>query len=111
MPAFTDLPVAIDFIARALEAGDYGTLADACVVKEPDVPGLPRRREYRLRAIDLLARVHAEKPLRSLYAGRAFPPGESRFKLGGHARELGHLHVDFVRDGSCWHIENIWLCR
>ncbi len=110
-PSFADLSDAIDFIARALDVGEHGALADACVTRELDAPGLPTRREYRLRAIELLAGVHREKPLRSLYAGRAFPPQESRFKLGGHARELGHLHVDFVREGRSWQLENIWLCR
>ena len=110
-PAFADLSDAIDFIAHALDVGEHGALADACVTRELDTPGLPTRREYRVRAIELLAGVHREKPLRSLYAGRAFPPQESRFKLGEHARELGHLHVDFVREGPGWQLENIWLCR
>jgi hypothetical protein len=110
-PSFTELSDAIDFIAHALDVGEHGVLADACVARELDAPGLPKRPEYRLRAIELLAGVHREKPLRSIYAGRAFPPQESRFKLGGHARELGYLHVDFVREGPRWQIENIWLCR
>jgi hypothetical protein len=110
-PSFTELSDAVDFIARALEVGDHGPLAEACVTREVDAPGLPTRREYRLRAIELLLGVHREKPLRALYAGRAFPPQGSRFKLGGHARELGHLHVDFVREGPGWQLENIWLCR
>ncbi len=110
-PSFTELSAAIDFIAHALDVGEHGVLADACVTRELDAPGLPARRAYRLRAIELLAGVHREKSLRSLYAGRAFPPQESRFKLGGHARELGHLHVDFVRESTGWKLENIWLCR
>jgi hypothetical protein len=84
-PPFAELSVAIDFIAHALDVGDHRALADACIAREPDVPGLPTRRQYRLRAIELLAGVHRERPLRSLYAGRAFPRQESRFKLGGHA--------------------------
>ena len=78
-PSFTEPPSAVDFIALALDTGEHGALADACVTREVDAPGLPTRREYRLRAIELLAGVHQEKPLRSLYAGRAFPPQESRF--------------------------------
>jgi hypothetical protein len=105
------LSAAIDFIAHALDVGDHSVLADACVAREPDVPGLPTRRQYRLRAIELLASVHREKPLRPFYAGRAFLLHESRFKLGGHGRELGHLHVDFLREGPGWRLEDIWLCR
>jgi hypothetical protein len=47
-PSFMELSSAIDFIARALETGDHGTLADACVTAEADYPGLPTGREYRL---------------------------------------------------------------
>jgi hypothetical protein len=110
-PSFTKLSDAVDFIAHALDVGEHGALADACGTREQDAPDLPTRRESRLRAIELLAGVHREKPLRSLYAGRAFPARESRLKLGGHARELEHLHVDFVRVGPDWQLENIWLCR
>lgn len=100
-PAFIELSAAIDFIAGTLESGDHRTLADACLTEGPDS----------LRAIELLARFHAEKGLRSLYAGKAFPPKETRFKLGGHGRELGHLHIDFVRTGFSWQLANIWQCR
>jgi hypothetical protein len=47
--SFSELSSAIDFIARALKTGEYGTLADACAKRELDVPGLPARREARTR--------------------------------------------------------------
>ena len=42
-PPFAELSVAIDFIAHALDVGDHRALADACIAREPDVPGLPTR--------------------------------------------------------------------
>ena len=46
-----------------------------------------------------------------LYADRHFPSTASTFKLGGHASELGHIHIDFVRDAEGWRLKDIWNCR
>jgi hypothetical protein len=110
-PSFVDLSDAIDFIASALDGGDHGAIADACIAELGEVEGLPKPREYQLDAIEDLAGRHAGTSLRALYSGRAFPAREARFKLGGHGPELGHVHVDFVRSESGWQLENIWQCR
>jgi hypothetical protein len=113
-PAFIDLSAAVEFIAQALDTDDHERLADACVEEfewREDIPGLPMRREYRLREIALLADRHKRSSLRLLYAGRSFPSQDERFKLGGHGKELGHLHIDFVRSELGWQLENIWQCR
>ena len=110
-PSFVELSVAVDFIASALETGNHGVLADACIDARDTVSGLPTEREYRLDAINALAERHTGTSLRALYVGRVFPAREMRLKLGGHAQELGHVHVDFVRSESGWQFENIWLCR
>ena len=110
-PAFLDLSVAVDFIARALESDDYDTLADACVEERPAAPGLPTPREHRLRAIKVLAERHRGGSLRSLYTGRVFPAQDTCLKLGGHDRELGHVHIDFARSELGWRLIDIWICR
>ena len=121
-PSFVDLSVAVDFIVSALATGDHGALADACTasaLETDDGPldeacvkaGLQTPREHRLEAIKALADRHAATSLRSLYVGRVFPARATRLKLGGHAQELGHVHVDFVRSESGWQLENIWQCR
>jgi hypothetical protein len=110
-PSFTELSEAIAFIARALESGDHGVIADACVKKRGDVIGLPTERESRLHAVQGVAHALGRRTLRSLFADRAFPAHESRFKLGGHGQELGHVHIDFVREGPSWYLEDIWQCR
>jgi hypothetical protein len=110
-PAFQALSAAVDFIAQALDFGDHATLADACAEDRQDPSGLPTHREYRLRAIALLADRHEQRSLRSRYSRRAFPIQEARFKLGGHGQELGHIHIDFVRSETGWQLENIWQCR
>ena len=36
---------------------------------------------------------------------------ETEVCVAVYARELGHPHVDFVREGRGWKLDNIWLCR
>jgi hypothetical protein len=49
--------------------------------------------------------------LSKLYKDREFPAGKDTFKLGGHDKELGHIHIDFIRDGDSWKLKDIWQCR
>jgi hypothetical protein len=100
MRSFSDLGEAVGFLAAAVEAGDVAALAGAC--REPLPPGW---------VLDRLRERHEATPLARLYAGREFPEAAAEFKLGGHAQELGHIHIDFVRSGGGWEIERIWMCR
>jgi hypothetical protein len=112
---FERLADAIEFLAASLDAGDVEAIADRCTNATHDVeraiPGDPGPREYRLRAIRLLGQRHSKKSLRLTYAGWTFPRKAVEFKLGGHAKELGHVHIDFVRDSGSWLLSEIWVCR
>lgn len=46
-----------------------------------------------------------------LYADRRFPATADTFQLGGHGSELGHIHIDFVRQDNAWRLKDIWNCR
>ena len=52
-----------------------------------------------------------ESKLVKVFEGREFPKDATTFKLGGHQKELGHCHIDFVKDGESWQITRIWQCR
>ncbi len=115
-PRFKRLRHAIEFLADALDRGDRDAIADACAEEAPGRPpattaGLPTAREYLLRAISQLGERHAEQSLRARYRRRGFPWIRRSFKLGGHASELGHIHVDFVRADGGWALHKIWICR
>jgi hypothetical protein len=110
-PSFKDLKGAVEFIAIALETRHYEAVADACVDERPRPSGLPSARDYRLSAIEALASRHTGASLRSLYGRREFPDQATTFKLGGHDRELGHVHMDFVRAEVGWQLKEIWVCR
>ena len=109
---FDSLKAAVEYIAVVLDAHDFSKLADMVGEKdEPVASGLPTSREYCLRAITHLAATHSKTDLRILYQGRDFPKDADKFKLGGHASELGHVHVDFERQSSGWKVARIWQCR
>lgn len=100
MQTFSTLADAVRFLSAAIGRGDDDALADACHEALPDKWIVDRLREQA-----------AETPLVGLYAGRTFPQEGTTFKLGGHAKELGHIHVDFVRCDGGWEIHKIWMCR
>lgn len=112
---FDSLESAVSFISTRLEANDFDALLRQCE-PEPDDPravelGLPTIRERGLMVLAELKRRHASRDLRSLYAGRKFPDGDTAFKLGGHDAELGHIHIDFARSVQGWRLRQIWMCR
>jgi hypothetical protein len=98
--AFGNLAGAVRFLAKVISKNDYGTLAAACREELPP--------EW---VLDKLRERHESIPLPELYAGREFPKDAKRFKLGGHAKELGYIHIDFVKSKVGWEFEKIWMCR
>jgi hypothetical protein len=112
-PTFTKLEQAIAFLTRAVEANAFEDIADACEhVDEPALAsGLPSTRDYRLHAAKELGRQHTMHSLPVLYAGKDFPAGKTEMRLGGHARELGHLHVVFESGQRGWQLKTLFMCR
>ena len=109
---FEKLADAIEFLAANLEAKDFEVIAARCVDSiHDDERAVLCPREARIRAIEELGRRHAALSLRWRYFWRRFPARAGEFKLGGHAKQLGHVHVDFVRSGPLWQLKEIWICR
>jgi len=100
MPTFSKLAEAVRFLAAVLAQSDYDALARACHGELPQKSVLERLRQR-----------HQQTPLPELYAGREFPQDGPSFKLGGHGRELGHIHIDFVKSAAGWQLQRIWMCR
>lgn len=104
-PAFAKLADALAFLQTALEKDDYAGLVAACAAGEKSTLAQHRA------PFDQLKTAHQAKALRERYAKLEFPAQADTFKLGGHASELGHLHVDFVRVDGGWRLKDIWNCR
>jgi hypothetical protein len=100
MRAFSNLAEAVMFLTQVISEGDYDTLAQSCRAELPKAWVLERLRER-----------HESTPLPELYAGREFPQDVQQFKLGGHEKELGHIHIDFMKSKDGWVIQEIWMCR
>lgn len=112
---FRRLGDAVEFLADNLEKHNYEEIANHCIAPLRDdefvSAGLPPKRDYRLRAIKALGDCHAKNSLRSLYEGWEFPADGQEFKLGGHGKELGHIHVDFEMTAAGWCLKEVWICR
>jgi hypothetical protein len=97
---FTALGEAVSFIAACLDSDDYNKLRSACL-----------REKAFADAFSVLQYKHRKSPLTTLYSGREFPPKGVSFTLGGHDRELGRVHIDFVKRDGSWYIDAIRVCR
>lgn len=98
--SFTNLEDAIDEISTAIENDTLTTLSSFCIEELPKEWILERLKEK-----------HTTASLRQLYAQIEFPKNEHEFKLGGHDKELGHIHIDFVKNDGSWFLNKIWMCR
>jgi len=96
---FKNLRTAVGFIAACLDKRDYKTLSAACI-HTPNAHILKQ-----------LGTVHKKQPLTKLYAEKTFPAKGAAFKLGGHAKELGHIHIDFTKKNGAWRLKTIFGCR
>lgn len=107
-PLFKSLERALSFIESHLDNDNAAELFDAC---------LESRASEFLRPLifERLREIHTEIGLRTLYLDcsppLSFPADAETFKLGGHDRELGHIHIDFKKVKSKWQLEAIWMCR
>ena len=114
--AFQQLGDAVEFLADNLEKHNYEAIANHCIAPLRDDDenvsvGLPSARDYRLAAIKALSDRHTEHSLRFLYERWEFPADRQEFKLGGHGKELGHIHVDFEITPAGWCLKEVWICR
>jgi hypothetical protein len=107
-PSFRSLDEALAFIEKRLEDDELDGLFGAC--RED------RESDYmRGLILEHPRQINAEVGLRALYLDcsrpMAFPQDAEAFKLGGHNKELGHIHIDFRKVGARWQLEAIWKCR
>ena len=68
-------------------------------------------REGPLRSLRQLRSTLDGKSLSEVFAGTEFSKAYKHFKLGGHNKELGHCHIDFVQNNGRWMLDRIWHCR
>ena len=103
-PTFTTLAQAVAHISQCLEKNTSKDLFAACTEKRK-----PSRLDETI--FSHLQKRNEDKKLAELYSEREFPQDQKVYKLGGHGKELGHIHIDFMKRGKTWSILKIWMCR
>ena len=109
---FHDLSEGVAFIAECLESGSIAELHSDLELAEERLARRPDDLDYFSRFVFAqLCDIHRRTDLRELYRDRAFPEDSEHFKLGGHMKELGCIHIDFEKGHHGWALRDIWLCR
>ncbi len=109
---FHTLEAAIAFIAECVEANAPLELFQQTVQFERQAErNVERPDHFSQFTFPALQRQFQVMDFRARYKGVSFPTDAQTFKLGGHDKELGHMHVDFSKRGAAWVIEGIWQCR
>jgi hypothetical protein len=103
-PQFQDLAEFLEWADKKLVADDY----DGLVAAQTDTND---SRQTKIAYVKALDADLGEKKLTEIFEGREFSEDATTFKLGGHDKELGHCHIDFVKNGGLWLIVKIWQCR
>ena len=96
-----------DFLAWAdknLAADDYEALISAQIDAKDT-------HQTKLAYVKQLDTDLGKGKLAKIFVGREFPKDATTFKLGGHMKELGCCHIDFLKKGDSWKIVSIWQCR
>lgn len=107
---FNSLESAITFIAECVESNSAAALFDQTVSAKGQQ--LFKEADYFVAStFPSLKKQFQALDFRTRYKGLSFPENETMFKLGGHNKELGHIHIDFLKISDNWVIEKIWQCR
>lgn len=103
-PHFPSLEVALIWMDQTLDAKDDIRLASAILAyqKNPEA-GIPY--------LNQLTNSRGNRRLSTIFKDRSFPKNAETLKLGGHDKELGHVHIDFLKIQNEWVLKDIWSCR
>jgi hypothetical protein len=104
-PSFIKLNDAIQFISGTLGNNNYDKLKESCVGKEGKSAGCPKY------TFENLKKINEKNPILKTYEKIEFPEDKDNFKIGGHMKELGCIHIDFVKIQGKWFIQDLWTCR
>lgn len=104
LPHFPSLKTALAWMDQTLDAKDGARLGSAILAcqKDPEAGAASARQ---------LAEARGDRRLATIFKDRSFPENSGSLKLGGHGKELGHVHIDFLKIQNEWILKDIWVCR
>ncbi len=109
---FNSLASAIDFISECVESNSAIALFNQTMSSENQKTGLLKETDYFIKyTFPQLQKQFQIMDFRIRYKNNSFPENENFFKVGGHNKELGHIHMDFLKFEDNWIIKEIWQCR
>ncbi len=109
---FKILADAIEFIAETVETDMALELFNHTADTEKQAEKFVARPDHFVRfTFPALQHQFRIMDFRIRYKDISFPDKGVDFKLGGHDKELGHVHIDFVKRIDGWVINKIWQCR
>ena len=109
---FHSLAAAIAFISECVESNSALALFNQSVLIERQSEQFVEHPDHFIEfTFPELQRQFQIMDFRIRYKDSSFPDNTEIFKLGGHDKELGHTHIDFLRRGDDWVIDKIWQCR
>jgi len=103
-PRFQQIAAFLTWADKNLAADNYETLITAQVDAKDT-------RETKLAYVKQLDVELGKAKLAKIFEGREFPKEATTFTLGGHEKELGHCHIDFLKKDDAWQVARIWHCR
>lgn len=104
-PSFVKFKDAIQFISDTLGNDNYDKIKESCVGKDGKPTDCPKY------TFDNLKKLNEKNPVLKTYEKTEFPEDKDNFKLGGHMKELGCIHIDFIKVEGSWFIQDLWTCR
>lgn len=109
---FHSLAAAIDFISECVESNSALTLFNQTGSVERQAQKYAEQPDHFIEfTFPALQRQFQTMDFRLRYKSHSFPENMESFKLGGCGKELGHIHMDFLKRGNDWVIDEIWQCR
>lgn len=109
---FQSLVSAINFISECVETTSAVILFNQTMASEIRKGNSSKEADYFIKyTFPQLQRQFEIMDFRIRYKNHSFPESENTFTVGGHDKELGHIHIDFLKHGDNWIIKEIWQCR
>ena len=109
---FHSLESAIDFISECVESNSAIALFNQTMSSENQKADLLKETDHFIKyTFPQLQRQFQIMDFRIRYKNNSFPENEKFFEVGGHDKELGHIHIDFLKLEDSWIIKEIWQCR
>ncbi|MCP3922817.1 MAG: hypothetical protein GY714_09555 [Desulfobacterales bacterium] len=104
---FNSLETAMGFIINCVESKNPELLINAIKHNQKEQSYSEKYKKEFL----YLSYQHKKGSLQGLIKGMPFPKDKIIYKVGGHGKQYGNVHIVFEKYGDGWGLKDIWHCR